>query len=169
MNSHSGVFSGQFSRNFHGLWAVLLRFNHLNYLRGQFWGFMPRRATCCTDGSEIWHGGVHRCRLLHTKFHPHQCSGGAWVPENLTEFRNIHAPQMRIPCAILQNFGFCGQFLLGLTTYMMFIWGNRRGDRSRLPRSVAQLIAAMIAPCKHTYNCNCNRTCDSCFAQDHID
>jgi len=29
-------------------------------------GFFPTQATCCTDGGDIWHGGV----LLHTKYHP---------------------------------------------------------------------------------------------------
>ena len=28
-----------------------------NLLRGRFWGFSPRKATRCTDGGEIWHGG----------------------------------------------------------------------------------------------------------------
>jgi len=25
----------------------------------------------CTDGCEIWHGGVDRCPLLRVEFHPH--------------------------------------------------------------------------------------------------
>jgi len=46
----------------------------LDYLRGDFDAFYPAEVTCCTNGDEIWRGGVDR-HLLHTNL-PHWCRGG---------------------------------------------------------------------------------------------
>ena len=43
---------------------------YLNYSEADFEVFRPVGATRCTDGGEIWHGGVD----LRAKFHPHRCN-----------------------------------------------------------------------------------------------
>jgi len=43
-------------------------------LRGRFWGFSPRRATRCTDGSETWHWGRDRRSPLPCQISPHRCN-----------------------------------------------------------------------------------------------
>jgi len=50
---------------------------YLSYSEGDFEVFLPCGATRCTDGGEIWHGGVLRVTLK---------------TENFTKFLNIYAP-----------------------------------------------------------------------------
>ena len=44
---------------------------YLVYPEADFEVFRPARATRCTDGGEIWHGGG---AVPHAKFHPHRCN-----------------------------------------------------------------------------------------------
>ena len=49
--------------------------------------FRPARATRCTDGGEIWHGGgdltLTEGPLIHAKFHPHRCNDKGVGPPKL--------------------------------------------------------------------------------------
>ena len=79
----------------------------LDYLRGDFNAFYPAEVTCCTNGDEIWHGGVDR-HLLHTNL-PHWCRGG--VAHVGTK------PTGHIPSAILiKSSGFMGR------QYTLQVW-----------------------------------------------
>ena len=45
---------------------------YLIYSDADFEVFRPARATRCTSGGEIWHGGWDL--PLHAKFRPHRCN-----------------------------------------------------------------------------------------------
>ena len=47
----------------------IARCRYLSYSEADFEVFCPTRATCCTDGGEIWHGP-----LLRAIFHPRRCN-----------------------------------------------------------------------------------------------
>ena len=51
---------------------------YLVYSEADFEVFRPAGATRCTNGGEIWQGG-----LLHAKFHPHQCNDKGVGPPKL--------------------------------------------------------------------------------------
>jgi len=73
---------------------------YLIYSEADFEVFCPTGATRCTDGGEIWHGG-----LLHAKFHLHK--GVGQKLKFLLRFdQNVeyNALQGRIPCAIFTKF-----------------------------------------------------------------
>ena len=50
---------------------------YLIYSEAHFEVFRPAGATRCTDGGEIWHGG------LRAKFHPHRCNDKGVGPPKL--------------------------------------------------------------------------------------
>ena len=53
------------------------------YSEANFEVFRPAGATRCTDGGEIWHGGVR------AKFHPHRCNDKGVGPPKLKFFTQI--------------------------------------------------------------------------------
>jgi len=55
---------------------------YTSYSVSDFEVFHPAGVTYCTDGEEIWRGGVGQSRLIHAKFHSHWCRGGAWGPKD---------------------------------------------------------------------------------------
>ena len=63
---------------------------YLSYSEADFEVFRPAGVTRCTDGGEIWHGGVD---LQNWNFY--------W---DLIKMWNIYAPQRRIPCTIFEKF-----------------------------------------------------------------
>jgi len=56
---------------------------YLIYSEADFEVFRPGGATRCTDGGEIWQGGVGPLAPhLHAKFHPHRCNDKGVGPPN---------------------------------------------------------------------------------------
>jgi len=81
---------------------------YLSYSEADFEVFCPAEATCCTDGGEIWQGGVERS--LRAKFYPQRCNDNSIGPPKLkilVKFYGIleyKRPQGCIPCTIFTKF-----------------------------------------------------------------
>jgi len=63
---------------------------YLSYSEADFEVFRPIGATRCTDGCEIWHGGVDEGPLLRAKFHPHRCNDKGIGPPQLKLLLRFH-------------------------------------------------------------------------------
>jgi len=61
----------------------------LTYSEADFEVIRPARATCCTNGGEIWHGGGDQRSLLRAKFHPHRCKNKSIVTPKLKFDQNV--------------------------------------------------------------------------------
>jgi len=85
---------------------------YLCYTGGDFEIFCCTGATCCTNGSKIWHAPCQiSCLMCDTK-----------KTENFTQFRNIDFPQENIPCAMFYKqltIKICG-FALGVPDLLSF-------------------------------------------------
>jgi len=123
---------------------------YLSYPEADFEVFHLAGATRCTDGGEIWHGG------LRVKFHPHRCNDqGIGPPKlknfywDLTKMWNINAPQGRILCVIFTSFAQNSLYpvarcvscqnsldlLKGLWSYGFLSWGGLVTPRFSAPPS----------------------------------
>jgi len=80
-------------------------------LRGRFSGFLPHRATRCTNGVEIWHGGGDP---QNWNFY--------W---DLIKMWNINTLQGHISCSISQNLQFVPRFRMH--QLLKFHWICSRG------------------------------------------
>jgi len=78
---------------------------YITYSEADFEVFCPTGATHCTDGGEIWHGGVDLSSVLIS---PPSVQGYSTAKTEVfysehTKIRNINAPRVCIPCAIFTN------------------------------------------------------------------
>ena len=72
---------------------------YISYSEADFEVFRPAGATLCTDGGEIWHGGVDQRSTPRCQISPHRCNDKGIGPQhwnfywNVTKIRNINAPR----------------------------------------------------------------------------
>jgi len=63
---------------------------YISYSEADFDVIRPAGATRCTDGGEIWHGGVGYGPLLHAKFYTRRCKNKGIRPSKLKFFVRIY-------------------------------------------------------------------------------